>query len=272
MAGRRKSTSKKSVSFRKKRTGRRPKAFAKSVAKIAQKVLDKNAEDKIMYHSSGDAVLLNFNSTIASTGDYIQLIPNCTSNADENGRVGDKITINRFNVKGYLRFNPSLGALSTGSPGVCQVGIRMMILSLKKAQSWDLVTGSANPLLSLLRRGGTTVGFSGQIADLSNPINTDLFTVHHNKTFYMSQTFTGQTTAVGFYNTDIANQIKFFNFNMKCKKKVLSYDDDTNSGLLPTNYAPFMVIGYCYLNGQTADTVATNLGAQIQSTLYYQDV
>lgn len=248
------------------------KTFVKSVTKIAQGVLDKNAEDKIMYHTSGDAVLLNFNSTISTTSDYIQILPNCSSSVEENGRVGDKVTVNRYNVSGYIRFNPALGAMSTGSPGVCQVGIRMMILSLKKSQSWDLVTSSANPLLNLLRRGGTTVGYSGQIADLSNPINTDLFTVHHNKVFYMSQTFTGQTTAVGFYNTDIANQIKFFNFSMKCKKKVLSYDDDTNSGLLPTNYAPFMLIGYSYLNGQTADTVSTNLGAQIQSSLYYQDV
>lgn len=264
-----KTTNRKTKTYKKKRYTK-PK-FESKVAKIAQKILDKNIEDKIMYHSTGDAVLLNFNSIISSTSDYIQIIPNCIESVDENGRIGDKITINRFNVNGYIRFNPALGAMSLSSPGVCQVGIRMMILSLKKSSSWDLVTSSANPLLNLLRRGGTTVGYSGQIADLYNPINTDLFTVHHDKKFYMSQTFTGQSTAVGFYNTDISNQIKFFNFTMKCKKKVLCYDDGTNSGLLPTNYAPFMLIGYSYLNGQTADTVSANLGAQIQASLYYQD-
>lgn len=246
------------------------KSFAKSVAKIAQKVVNKNIEDKVMYQSTSESALVNFNSTISSTGDYLQLIPNCTSNTDENGRVGDELTVKKFEVKGYIRFNPVFN-MSTADPKACQVGIRMMILSLKKTTSWDLVTGSATPLNSLLRRGGTTVGFSGQIADLHNDINTDLFTVHHNKVFYMCQQFVGNSSTTGWFSSEIKDQIKFFKFTMKCKNKKLQYDDDTNSGLLPTNYAPFMLLGYSYLNGSAADTVSTNLGLQLQSYIYYQD-
>lgn len=246
------------------------KSFKKAVAQIAQKVVNKNIEDKVMYQANSESALINFNSTISSTGDYLQLIPNCSSNTEENGRVGDELTIKKFEVKGYIRFNPVFNQL-TSDPKACQVGVRMMILSLKKATSWDLVTSSASPLNSLLRRGGTTVGFSGQIADLTNDINTDLFTVHHNKVFYLSQQFIGNSSATGWFSAEIKDQIRFFKFSMKCKNKKLQYDDDTNSGLLPTNYAPFMLLGYSYLNGSTADTVSTNLGLQMQSYIYYQD-
>lgn len=252
------------------RKPKRKSGFAKSVAKIAQKVVNKNVEDKVMYQSTSESALVNFNSTISNIGDYMQLIPNCTSNADENGRVGDELTVKKFEVKGYIRFNPVFN-MSTADPKACQVGVRMMILSLKKTASWDLVTSTSTPLNSLLRRGGTTVGFSGQIADLHNDINTDLFTVHHNKVFYMSQQFVGNSSTTGWFSSEIKDQIRFFKFSMKCKNKKLIYDDDTNSGLLPTNYAPFMLLGYSFLNGSAADTVSTNLGLQLQSYIYYQD-
>jgi len=268
-----KQTNKKTKTYKKKRTVKIPRNNTKLIKQVAQAVIDKNTEDKSLYHTTGDATLLNFNSVINSTGDYIQLIPSGSASVEENGRVGDKITIQSFNIKGYLRFTPNVtGNVGSGSMGVCQVGIRMMILSLKKASSWDLVIGSATPLLSLLRRGGTTVGFSGQIADLHNSINTELFTVHHDKVYYMSQTFTGQSTAVGYWETDVSNQIKFFNYRMKCKKKVLVYDDDSNAGLLPVNYAPFALFGYAYLNAQGADVGSSMLGVQLQTEIKYQDL
>lgn len=242
----------------------------KTLEKIIDKKIDSRLESKILYHNPSESILVNFNSVINSTGDYLQLVPNCSPGDEENQRDGDEITVKNFFVKGYIRFNPILTG-NIANVGVCQVGVRMMILSLKKASSQDLVQSSSTPLNSLLRRGATTVGFSGQISDLHNEINTDLFTVHHNKVFYMSQSYNNYATQVGYWETDIQNQIKFFSFKMKCKNKVLQYDDDSNGGLTPTNYCPFMLIGYCYLNNQVADVVATNLGLNYQTYLYYKD-
>lgn len=237
--------------------------------KAVQKIVSSMSEDKMAYHCPSESALVNFNSIISSTGDYLQVIPNMTTGDEENQRQGDEITVKNLSVKGYLRFIPAVVASDVK---FSQVGVRLMCLSLKKTSSWDLVTGSATPLNSLLKRGGTTVGFSGQLSDLFNPVNTDLFTVHGNKVFYMTQNNNSFATNVGYWSVDIKDQIKFFNFNIKMKNKKLKYDDDTNSGLLPTNSAPFLVVGYVYLNGNVPDTVVSNLGMYYQSVLRYEDI
>lgn len=240
--------------------------FKKKVLSVINSV----AEDKHLYTSSSETTLINFNSGINSIGDMLQIFPNQSEGDAENNRDGDEIRLKSFNVKGYLRVTPIL----TGVPGnnILQVGIRMMVLSLKKSSSWDLVTSSPTPLLSLLRTGGTTKGFTGVISDLFAPVNTDLYTCHYNKVHYCNQTYSNRDTAVGYFETDIKNQIKFFNINLKVKDKKLLYDDDTNSGVLPTNYAPFLVMGYSYLNGGSPDTVSTNVGLHYQSHVTFQDL
>lgn len=238
-------------------------------AKAVKKIVNSMAEDKMAYHCPSESQLVNFNSTISAVGDILQVIPNMTTGSEENQRSGDEITAKSLKVKGYLRFTP---VQTAGDIKFSQVGVRLMCLSLKKATSWDLVSGSNSPLLSLLRRGGTTVGFSGQLSDLFNPINTDLFTVHGNKVFYMTQNNNSFATNVGYWSTDVKDQIKFFNFDVKMRNKKLQYDDDTNGGLLPTNAAPFMLVGYVYLNGSSGDTVVSNLGMYYQSTLRFEDI
>lgn len=234
-------------------------------------VINSFAEDKHLYTSNSESTLTQFNSGINSTADMLQILPNCTEAVGESSRIGDEIRLKSFNVKGYLRVIPALGGQS-GSQ-ILQVGVRMMILSLKKSTSWDLVQSSSAPLSNLLRVGASTKGFTGLISDLQAQVNTDLFTVHSNKVYYCTQTFSNVgTTSAGYWETDIQNQIRFFNINLKVKDKKLMYDDDTNSGLLPTNYAPFLVMGYSYLNGATPDTLATSVGLHFQSHVSFQDL
>lgn len=246
------------------RLAKRP-VFKRAVKKIVHSM----AENKMAYHTTSDSQLTYFNSTIASTGDILQIVPNITVGDEENQRDGDSITAQSLTVKGYVRFTP---VQTAGDIKFSQVGVRLMCVSLKKSPSWDLAAASSTPLLSLLKRGGTTVGFSGQLSDLYNPINTDLFTVHGNKVFYLTQNNNSFATNVGYWSTDVKDQIRFFTFNLKCKDKKLLYDDDTNSGLLPTNYAPFLLVGYVYLNGTVGDTLVSNLGMQYQSILKFEDI
>lgn len=237
--------------------------------RAVKKIVNSMAEDKMAYHAPSESQLTFFNSTIASTGDFIQVLPNISSGDEENTRDGDQITAKSLTVKGYIRFTP---VVTAGDIKFSQVGVRVMCLSLKKSPSWDLAAASSTPLLSLLKRGGTSVGFSGQLSDLYNPINTDLFTVHGNKVFYLTQTNNNFATNAGYWHNEIKDQIKFFQFNLKCRDKKLIYDDDTNAGILPTNYAPFMLLGYVYLNGSVGDTLVSNLGMHYQSILRYEDI
>lgn len=249
---------------------RRGRVAKKSFASRVTAVLRRQAETKTAYTSNSESALTSFNSGIDSTADLQQVLPNVADGPGENQRVGDKITIVNHQVRGYIRFTP---VLKSPTNDKLQVGVRLMCLSLKKTSSWDLATAAPGPLNALLRAGGTNKSFSGLISDLQCPINTDMFDVHYDRKMYLTQTYNNFDTASGFYHCDTSNQIKFYRFNIKkARGKNLKYDDSTNSSLLPVNYAPFLVLGYTYLNSGAADTVSANCGLHFQSTLTYKDI
>jgi len=69
----------------------------------------------------------------------------------------------------------------------------------------------------------------------------------------------------------LKNTIKFFNFSLKVKNKLLRYDSAVGSDVEPTNYAPFICLGYTFLDGTSPDTVSTNVSLSYDSVLTYED-
>lgn len=259
---------------RSKRGRRRaPRKIAKRsssrLTRTIKKVVSSMQETKQAYTSSGNTLTM-FNSGIDSVGDYIQILPSIAQSVLDNGRVGDQIRGQNLRVKGFIRLNVNEVADSTKLP---QVAVRLMCLSLKNVSNWTNVGATAAPLSSLLKKGGTTTNFSGVLSDLHAPINRDLFTVHKDMKFYLKQDYIngiGASIPSQYLSQDISKTIKFFNFNVKCKK-LMKYDAGISSGLYPTNFAPFMVLGYSYLDGSAADTLSTNLGLNYDSTFSYED-
>lgn len=254
----------------KSKSVRKPKGVFK---KKVQAVIRSMAEDKTAYTSLDESTLVTFNSAINNTAEILQIVPNIAEGSAENQRIGDRIKPTSLTISGYIRFNPVLtGNINPATPGVCQVGVRLFIVSLKSKSNLTEVQASAAPLNQLLKKGGTNVGFTGLISDLQAPVNTDLWTLHHSKVFYLSQSYNNYATQVGYWETDISNQIRFFKHSLKVKSKTFNYDDGTSSSLQPTNYAPVMLLGYSYLNGQTPDAVAANCGLFYNSILTYEDM
>lgn len=258
--------------YKRKSSGRKvtKKTFAKkSFASRVKSVMRGQAETKTAYTSNSESALTTFNSGIDSTADIQQVLPNVSEGVGENQRIGDRISVVNHQVRGYIRFTP---VLKSPTNDKLQVGVRLMCLSLKKTSSWDLTVAAPGPLSALLRAGGTNKGFTGLISDLQCPINTDMFEVHYDRKMYLTQTYNAFDTASGFYHCDTSNQIKFYSFNIKkSQNKSLKYDDSTSSGLLPINYAPFLVLGYTYLNSGAADTISASCGLHFQSTLTFKD-
>lgn len=241
--------------------------------KKVQQVIKSMAEDKTAYHSLDESSLVTFNSAINNTAEILQIVPSIAEGTGENQRVGDRIKPTSLTIQGYIRFNPIItGAIPAGSAGVCQVGVRMFIVSLKSKSNLTEVQSSITPFNQLLKKGGTNVGFTGLISDLFAPVNTDLFVCHHSKVFYLTQTYNNYATQVGYWETDISKQLKFFKHTLKVKSKTLNYDDGTSSSLQPTNYAPVMLLGYSYLNAQTPDVVAANCGLFYSTQMTYEDM
>jgi hypothetical protein len=238
-------------------------------ARAVKKVLSKQSETKEAYFASSPDSMTTFNSQITQVGDMLQVIPNISKGVNENNRIGDQIMAQSLNVRGHIRYTPST---SVNDPGRGNIAARMMIVTLKVRPSYPEAAGSSPFLGQLLKKGGTTTTFSGILSDLYAPINTDLFTVHADKRFYLTQPMMIQPAGGGLSSgfQDLQNIVKFFNFNVKLKKKFL-YDDSVNGGLTPTNVGPFMLLGYTYLNGAAPDVANQLVGLEYVSTFKFED-
>lgn len=237
--------------------------------KAVKKVIHSQVETKMAYLTNSNASLIKYNSGIDSAGDYTPILPAITESVNENGRIGDQIRTSSLNLRGYIKFDYS----SVPASKVCSVGVRMMIVSLKSASTSDAVNASTVPLTNLLKKGGTSVAFTGVLSDLTAPINNDLFTVHHDKLMYLKQDMIIQNGTVSndWVMGDVSKLIRFFNISVKCKNKLLKYEDGISGGIYPTNFYPFLLLGYSYLDGSAPDVITTPLGLEFTSTLRYED-
>lgn len=250
------------------------KAKKSNFAKAVKAVMAGESETKEIYHTTGDSLVM-FNGVIDSTGDYQQIVPAMAAGVNDNQRIGQVVTARSLNIKGHIKLNVNmLSGTSADGTSLPNVVARLMVLSLKSRSTWPIVNTSAIPLGTLLNKGGTTTGFNGRLTDIYAPINTEVFTVHSDKRFYLNQEFVnaiGVSAPSTYISQDIKNTVKFFNINVKCKNKKLKYDEDEGLGLYPNNFAPFLVLGYAFLDGSSADSISTNLGLSYVSTLRYDD-
>lgn len=243
---------------------------SKALREMIKKELRKNVETKHAYHASNNSALTFFNGGINSTGDMLQVVPNLSQGTADNNRIGDHIKGQKMNIKGYMRLDVN----TTGSSNteLCNVVARLFVVSLKSKQNYTEASSSATPLSGLLKKGGTTVGFTGVLSDIYAPVNTDLWTVHADKRFYLNQShlqnFNSTTNAI--VPVETKNIVKFFNINVKCKK-LIKYDSNVSSGLLPTNFGPMFLLGYSFLNGASPDVINTRLGTQFDVMFAYED-
>lgn len=251
-------------------TQTQPKSTA-SLKKTIRSVINKQAENKQAFTSTGNT-LLKFNSGIDSVGDLIQILPNISKGDDENQRNGNQIRAKSLTIQGYLKLDVNDVADSTKLPNIVA---RLMIVSMKVAPSFQDAQSLSTKIGTLLKKGGTTSTFAGNIQDLYAPINTDVFTVHADKKFYLKQDFintVGASPPSTTISQDISKTVKFFKLNVKCKNKLLRYDEDVGSDVLPGNFGPFMLLGYSYLDGSAPDVLDTKLGLCFDSTLNYTDI
>lgn len=233
----------------------RAKAFRKKVLSV----IHKEAETK---QGAVSTSLIQFNSAIASTGDILRIVPQINKGTSDNSRIGDQIRGQKLVLDGILNFPPILNS-NINSPGKCAIGVRMMLVTPKGYPNWERASASSTWLNYLLKKGGTTSGFTGDPIDLYAPVNTDAITCHWNKVYYMSQYFTqhlGSTTDVAI---PLQGTIRHVKKVINLRNSLFKYDDSVDSGLTPTNKGYFLLIGYAYTDGTTSpDTLTTKVTFQ----------
>lgn len=261
------------VSYSKKRRVRRPKnKMSRSFVKKVQSIIHKNAETKQAFTNQFSQIQ-NYNSAINASGDNNFLIPNISQGDGDNFREGDQIRAQKLTVKGHFitRFTGATGSTYYQN---CRIGVRLFIVQPKMYLGQGGINSNSTTWMStLLKKGGTTVGFTGLISDLYAPVNTDAISVYYDKVFYVQNPYSNAILGSGTANLLMpSGTTKFFAKTFKLKNKLFRYDNSIDSGLTPVNYNPTLLIGYSYLDGTSPDSVTTQIGLAWDSILDYEDI
>lgn len=261
----------------KKKTIVKPK-INKNLVKTIKSVIHQQAETKCAFTT---VPMTAFNSGMNSSGDMLPLIPYISQGVLDNQRVGDQLRAQTLTVKGHMYINttPIIG-ISGGGYAVptssnAKIAVRMIICQPKNMSSNDIILNNSSWINALIKKGGITSAFTGTVQDLYAPVNRDAVTVYHDKTFYLSLDpllVSGTYPAGTLVNTSGTRQaLKFFNFSLKCKNKLLKYDSNVNGGLSPVNYAPIALFGYAHLDGSAPDVATTVINASADINFTYED-
>jgi len=251
---------------RKFRKGKTKKRSSKKISfkKKVQAIINKNEEDKEAFTSLSATA---FNSGMNSSGDIMYIIPNIAQGTLENQRIGNQVTAKSLSVRGAIVWNPSSGTFGTYSN--TRLGVRVIICQPKAYNTYESIFANATTWqATLLRRGGTTVAFTGIMTDLWSPINTDAITKYYDKIYYLNGSY--QASNAGY--SQLLGSTKMFSFKKTWKNgKVFKYDPSVGSGIAATNYAPVMMLGYVHMDGSGPDSLTTAVNFQWDAVLNYQD-
>jgi len=209
----------------------------------------------------------DFNSGILTVSDNLKIIPNIAVGTADNQRIGDQIYAQKLTLRGIIQLLPQT---TSQNAGVCKVACRIMIVTPKSFPNWSTAGGSTVWQNYLLKKGGTVTQFTGAIDDLFAPVNRDAVTLHYNKVFYMNQGyyFGSSSFAVPYEQN---NLVKFFRKTFRWKNKCLKYDSNIDSGLTPSNIGMVLVMGYCFVDGSSPDSLNTRVRLQYDAILDYED-
>lgn len=250
-------------SFIKKRPKKNTSKSSSSFTKKVQAVIHKNLESKQAFHTLATT---SYNSTINSVGDATRCVPSISNGTADYQRIGDQIKAQSLVIKGAIVYNPSTGSYGTFSNA--RLGVRLMIVQPRKFSNLDDVQTNATSWMAyLLKKGGTTTAFNGDLADLWAPINTDGIIKYYDKTFYLDAPY--QASGVG--SVQMLNSTRLFKIKLNCRNKILRYDSSVSSGLQPTNYAPVVILGYAHMDGTGGDTLSTAIQMTYDTIFNYED-
>tara|TARA_A100001015_G_scaffold307979_1_gene404810 strand:- start:557 stop:1387 length:831 start_codon:yes stop_codon:yes gene_type:complete len=189
--------------------------------------------------------------TAGTTTDLMRLLPQIQQGRQRDQRDGSKIKLKNINCKFLFTLPETVSQSSAHSAVQC----RLLVLSCKTVKNWDRLLTQWTQGLDLqnnyLRNGAESTRYKGDNFSLHYPVNTALFTTHLDKKFVLNRGHVEDTT-----NAHVPYPVKFINFNLKCKNKVIQYeDDDTKTAM---NFNPFAILIYSYVSGTVETTTSTD--------------
>lgn len=255
----------KSRSTTKRRVSKKKTGLSLAVKSYVKSAIHRTAETKI---ASTTQAINTYNSGITSSSDFLKLLPIITQGVAQNSRVGSEIKPIKLVVRGYLVYNSYSNANAT------MLGPRMFLMQQKQIRSY--ANGITN--FDLLDLGGDGTNFTGAALDFVSPHNKDAFYFYADKKTKMLKPY-GYTNNISSSTSmsDIPSNL-FYPFTITIRPgsngfpATLKYDNASGSNQYPTNFAPYLAMGYCNLLNFSPDVIDAQVSMEFISTLYYEDV
>nr|ALE29651.1 putative capsid protein [Lake Sarah-associated circular virus-19]ALE29655.1 putative capsid protein [Lake Sarah-associated circular virus-19]ALE29656.1 putative capsid protein [Lake Sarah-associated circular virus-19] len=251
--------------FKKKRMPKRKPRIPKGIKSYISKTIRSNEETKLTSVTAG---FTGYNSSISSVGDYVTCLPPVPQGTGQSQRIGQAIRPIKLVIRGYVIYS------ADSQLNARMIGGRMFCFSDKTVSNYGVAT-SAGANYNLLDVGGTSQTFDGTVARYEYPHNNDQFKFYSDKKFRMMKpwgyTNVGSTSTQAIVSMDKSMYRPFtITLTQKQLPAILKYDQQLNVNF-PTNFAPYVALGYCDLLSYPADTVVTQLNMTFTSTLYFKD-
>lgn len=222
---------------------------AAAVKQIVKRELDRRIEDKFV----GGIVENNVSHNASITaGDIYPVLPPLGPGTAYNQRTGDKVRPKSLYVDAAISFN-DYGQGYVSEP----LTVKVWILQHKGTRTYPLGTV---PILNVLDAGAGSTTWDGSTMNSLFPINKDEFQILGQRTF----TICDHTAEEG------VNEFKRIQIKVRGVPKTLHYDSVAAPNY-PSNFAPFMVVGWCRNDGVTPSDLQTYIKVNAWCRLTYED-
>lgn len=242
------------------------KAHLKKTTQLVNKILNKKLETKLATYKVEDNVA--HNSGIGPSDCY-RICPALPNGDEMYQRLGDTVQPMKLVVNGYIAIDRN------NAPDNRPLQVRVLALGMVQAKRFSTVqTTFATNYAHLLRinsETGTTVAqYTGNVQDNLYPINNREFRVYGQRLLDMTPNTLEQAGAPAPGSVESGHMVvRHFRFVIPTPK-TLKFEDESGDNT-PTNFAPFLSVGYQYMDGGGPDIIQTRIIVNAVSHLTYKD-
>lgn len=219
-----------------------------AVKQYVRRAIAVSAENKLPQPvTATDTQITPITNLAAGWGTLIQCqdVWSLSQSVGQGGRVGDKITPKRWNIRGFIHTNAAAAI-----PCI----VKMFVF--KQKITYENPTGAAYPgPIDFFQYGSSSIGASNNYQDMLRKVNADKYTLYTTRTYKLGTAGSGTNT-----NNDF-NCVQPFNINLlKYQKHKISYNDGSTT---PANSGLYICFALAEYGGTTKTTWAAGEAPQI---------
>lgn len=255
--------------YRRKTTRRTRATTIKRIARrVTQRMIGRLNERKFV---AGTSSTTQFNSTISTVTDLLQIIPPVARGTSSSTRIGNKITPRKLTVRGIVQ------CINTVDQVIPPVEAWVFLLRHKNKKKYANLDATD---CNFLQDVTSNVNFDGTFYRAALPVDRVNFEVVAKRKFNLQALSpTGllapnlMTAASSVTVLDnMGKSAQRFTISFKPKGPFF-YAEDNQDGIGgPDNQCYFLALGYNYLPGRSPDVVDTKVQMQYNTLFYYTDM